>query len=582
MTDVLHLEQPEDAHSQAEWEAATAAVLRKARRLTDSDPDDAVWAKLTRRTLDGIEMPPLGLASERLDPDAVRPTRAGAWDIRSLVALAEPKAANETVLAELAGGATSIWLHADADTDIEATLAGVFCDLAPVVLDSPTAALASAEALIETAIDGLHPATNFGFDPLGAMLRDIPLAVDEAVAELQAVGGLADSHGVRGIVVDATAAHDLGASDVQELGWSIAVGAAYLRWLVDHGLDVVAAAGVMEFRYAATDDQFATIAKLRAARQIWARVLRASGAEAPMAVHAVTSRPMLSKYDPHTNMLRATVAAFAAGVGGADAVSVLPFDSSLGMPSDLGRRIARNLNHLLIDESHVAVVADPAGGAYAVERLTADLAAAGWAAFTELEGEWTGANQTGSHDFSAFVARVEATVQARDAQIATRRRPITGLSEFPNLAETLPQRAPDPLNDAVRRYGAPFERLRDEPAPTRVFLATMGPVAAHTARATFASNLFAAGGVGVDVAGATTGPDDLVAAWSGQPVVCLAGADAAYAEWGQAAATALRQAGATRVVIAGAATDYADDNCAMGVHALDFLARTRAAGLMEP
>lgn len=581
MTDALSLEQPQDAHSLQEWEAATAAVLRKSRRLTDTDPDSAVWSKLTRRTLDGIEVPPLGLPGG--EPTAVRPQRSGAWDIRVLVSGPDAAVANRAAIADLEGGATSVWLYADADTDLAATLQGVFCDLAPVVLDAPTAAISTAKALVEVAIDGLHPATNFGFDPLGAMLRDLPLAVDEAITELKAIGGLASKHGVRGLVVDAVAAHDRGASDAQELGWSIAVGAAYLRWLTDHGLEVADAASVIEFRYAATDDQFATIAKLRAARQLWARLLELAetaaetpAAETTMAIHAVTSRPMMSKYDPHTNMLRATVAAFAAGVGGADAVTVLPFDAALGVPSDFGRRIARNVNHLLIDESHVAVVADPAGGSYAVEQLTNDLAAAGWAEFQTIDAEWSGARD-GSHDFEPFLARVAEVVAAREAQIATRKRPITGLSEFPNLAESLPERAPDPLADSVRRYGASFEALRDEPATATVFLATLGPVAAHTARATFAANLFAAGGVGVDVAGATSSPEDLVAAYAGQSVVCLAGTDAAYEEWGAAAAEALRSAGASRVIIAGKPSDHADDNCAMGINALDFLARTRAA-----
>ena len=148
------------------------------------------------------------------------------------------------------------------------------------------------------------------------------------------------------------------------------------------------AAGLVEFRYAVTDEQFAPIAKLRAARRLWARVLELSGAAAaaaPQRQHAVTSRPMMSRYDPYVNLLRTTVAAFAAGVGGADAVTVLPFDSPLGRPETLGRRIARNTSALLISESHLARVADPAGGSFAVERLTDDLAHAGWAELGRLE-----------------------------------------------------------------------------------------------------------------------------------------------------------------------------------------------------
>ena len=567
----IELTQPEDAHTREEWERGAAGVLRKSGRLAESDPDSAVWEKLTRTTLDGIGVTPLGVPGAQTSP--ARPTRAGAWDIRSLIADPDAKRANEAALVDLDGGVTSLWLHADADTDLTTTLDKVMLDLAPVVLDAPTAPLQAARGLLALIAEGgvdPHPGTNLGADPLGAAFRGLR---DDTgwQDELAAVAKLAQELGVLGVVVDATAAHDRGASDAQELGYGLAVAAAYLRALTEAGLSIVEAARLMEFRFAATDEQFATIAKLRAARLLWARVLELSGAErVPMRLHAATSRPMLSKYDPYVNMLRGTVAAFAAGVGGADAVTVLPFDSANGRPEAFGRRIARNVNHLLIDESHVAAVTDPAGGAYAVEQLTADLAAAGWAQFQLLESA-----RTLGEGLEAFGSRVAEVVAKREAEIAKRKRPLTGVSEFPNLAEELPAREPDPLNDAVRRYGASYEALRDAPASEPVFLATLGTIAQHTARATFASNLFAAGGIAVEAAGATGSAEDLVAAYRGQKVVCLAGADGAYAAWGQAAAEALRAAGAERVIIAGKATGYADDNCAMGIDALAFLHRVR-------
>lgn len=590
----LRLAQPEDEHARAEWEAAAAAVLRKAGRLTDQDPDDAVWGRLARTTLDGIAVTPLGMPPEGDEHgEPIRPRRVGPWDIRSLVSTPDPKAANTEALADLEGGATSLWLHAEGSADLRAVLSEVMLDLAPVVLDAPTTALAVGRTFLDVAAGAaLHPDTNLGADPLGAMLRGLALSPDEGEEELQQLAVLAREAGVRAVVVDATAAHDLGASDAQELAWSIAVGVAYLRMLTDHGHSVADAAGLIEFRYAATDEQFATIAKLRAARRLWASVLEHSGAYASVGdtaaagrleqrQHAVTSRPMMSKYDPHVNMLRGTVAAFAAGVGGADAVTVLPFDAANGRPGEFGRRIARNVSHLLIAESHVAAVTDPAGGAYAVEQLTADLASSGWSQFQEIEAEWER-----GEGFDGFRARIAAVVARREKEIARRKRPITGLSEFPNLAETLPEREPDPLADSVRRYGASFEALRDAPVADRVFLATLGPVAQHTARATFASNLFAAGGIEVDVAGATATPQDLVAAYDAlavrSGVVCLAGSDAAYSAWGQAAVEALRAAGARHVILAGrpdALGDDAsvDDSCTMGVDALAFLSETRRA-----
>lgn len=547
----LDLADPADTWTVADWEAQAAAVLRKAGRLGEQDADDLVWERLTRTTLDGIGISPLGTAA-LLDGlrTSGRPTRQGDWDVRSYVDAGDPaaaKLANEEALVDLDGGVTSLWLRGSAD--YATVLKDVLLDLAPVVLDGgdPQAFLAYARSSLAEGRE-LHPATNLG----------VPAA--DATGELARA---AQQRGVLAFVVDATAVHDRGASDAQELAWSLAAGAAYLRTLTDAGLSVDEAAGLVEFRYAATDEQFATIAKLRAARRVWARMLELSSAQGrEQRQHVVTSRPMMSKYDPWVNMLRTTVAAFAAGVGGADSVTVLPFDGPLGRPDAFGRRIARNTSHLLIDESHVAHVADPAGGAYAVEKLTDDLAVAAWELLGRLE------------EGADLDAEIAETVARRDAAVARRKRPITGLTEFPNLGEVLPER--DPAGgDTTRRYGAAFEALRDRPVASKVFLATLGTVAQHTARATFASNLLAAGGIAVDVAGPTPGVDDLVAAYDGQAVVCLAGADATYAEWGQAAAEALRAAGATHVIIAGKPADYADASCAMGVDALAFLTSTR-------
>ena len=541
----LRLASDGDAPTRAQWEAAAAAVLRKARRLGEDDADTLVWDELTRTTLDGIPVTPLGTpALLEGRTTSGRPTRQGDWDVRAMVRTDDPRLAHEEALADLEGGVTSLWLRASGEAHLPTVLEEVMLDLAPIVLDGVDPA-----AFLSYAGDReLHPETNLG----------VPAA--RATAEL---AGRAWQSGIRAFVVDATAVHDRGASDVQELGWSMAEGAAYLRTLTDAGLDVDRAAALVEFRYAATDEQFATIAKLRAARRLWARILELSEAETrEMRLHAVTSRPMMSKYDPWVNMLRTTVAAFAAGVGGADSVTVIPFDSPLGRPDAFGRRIARNTSHLLIDEAHVAHVADPAGGSYAVEKLTDDVAVAAWELFGRLE------------DGADLGAEIAAVVAKRDAEVATRKRPITGLTEFPYLAETLPERAPGA--DDVRRYGAAFEALRDDPPRQPVFLATLGTVAAYTARATFASNLLAAGGIAVEAAGATDGVEALLAAYDGQPVVCLAGADATYQQWGADAVTALRDAGATHVILAGTPGDLeVDDSCAMGVDALDFLTRTR-------
>jgi methylmalonyl-CoA mutase len=545
----LALADTDDIHSREDWEKSAAAMLRKTGRLQEGDSETDVWGRLATRTLDEIAVSPLGTPQlvEDLETSG-RPDRAGDWGIRAHLSGSDAKQANEAALVDLDNGVTSLWLQGEGDTDLATVLDEVLLDLAPVVLDgiAPDAFLAFAEGRT------LHPTTNLG------------TPADEATGEAarQAIDA-----GVLGFVVDATRVHDRGASDAQELAWSLATGASYLRTLVGAGVDLDDAAQLLEFRYAATDEQFPTIAKLRAARRLWARVLELSEAtERVQRQHVVTSRPMMSKYDPWVNMLRTTVAAFAAGVGGADAITVLPFDSTLGVPDAFGRRIARNTSSLLISESHLARVTDPAGGAYAVEKLTDDLARAAWEIFGRLE------------DGESLDAMLERTVERREREVATRKRPLTGLSEFPNLTDARPERRPDPTAPEVRRYGAAFEALRDEPAASPVFLATMGTVAAHTARATFATNLFAAGGIGVVVAGATQGVDDVLAAYDGQPVVCLAGADPTYAEWGTDLVAALREAGARHVILAGKPSDLeVDDSCAVGVDALDFLRRTRKA-----
>jgi methylmalonyl-CoA mutase len=574
-----------DAHTQADWEHLAAGVLRKSGRLGEGDTDDLVWSKLTRTTLDGIPITPLGTPAlvEELTTSG-RPDRVGEWDVRGYFADPEAKATATDVLLDLDNGVTSVWLEVGAGgvavDDLSAALNGVLLDVAPVVLDASDPVAAAAAFAQLAAGTTLAEGTNLGADPLGALARPGAAEID-VDAVVASVADTASDLGCLALVVDGTAVHDLGASDAQELGWSLAVGAAYLRSLVAAGYSVEDAAGLIEFRYAATDEQFPTIAKLRAARRLWARVLELSGVEADgrrQRQHVVTSRPMMSKYDPWVNMLRTCVASFSAGVGGADSVTVLPFDAHLGLPDVFSRRIARNTSALLIHESHLARVGDPAGGAFAIEKLTDDLAIAGWEEFSTIEAAG-GARATLAD--GSLAARIEKVVVDRERQIALRKRPLTGLTEFPNLGETLPQRRPYAAGArVVRPWGHAFEELRDNPSGT-VFLATMGTVAAHTARATFASNLLAAGGIATVNSGRNDDVEAVLTAYrgpdGGQPVVCLTGNDKAYAAWGADLVAALRDAGAQWVILAGKPIEglAVDDTCAMGVDALDFLNRTR-------
>ncbi len=418
---------------------------------------------------------------------------------------------------------------------------------------------------------------NLGADPLGRLARRgaLEMPLDDALAEVVALAArMATAYpGVQTVVADGTVAHDAGASDAEELAFVLTAGVAYLRALTAGGLSLDQALGQVELRVAATADQFSTIAKVRALRRVWARVAEASGASAAAGsarVHAVTSAAMLTRRDPWVNLLRTSIACFAAGVAGADSITVLPFDAAIGRPDSFARRVARNTHALLLEESNLARVIDPGGGSWYVESLSEELAAAAWSRFQQIEGE---GGLVASLTAGALQERIAATAAAREGDIATRRFPLTGVSEFPDLGQVTLERepwpaAPLPSSPAVtvralapRRYAASYEALRDradlhrERSGSRpvVFLANLGPVAVHTARATFAKAFFEAGGIEALGNDGLVGPDEAAAAFaaSGASQVVICSSDAVYSESAEATARALKAAGATRVYLAG-------------------------------
>ncbi len=568
--------------TRAQWQDLVAGVLRKSGRLPE-DFQGAPESKLVTRTYDGIEIQPLYTAEDVPGdlgfpglPPFVRGARAEGqvstgWDIRQRITGTDARAVNRAILADLEGGVTSIWLTVPPESLADA-LNEVYLGLAPVVLDAGAEYEAAASALLEllAEIPASEVVATLGADPIGLGLPVAP------AAEL-ATRVAAKYPKIRTIVADGLPFHEAGGSDAQELGAVVAAGVAYLRALTDAGLDVEAAAAQIEFRLAATADQFSTIAKLRAARRLWARVGEVCGFGSAMRQHAVTSPAMLTRRDPWVNMLRTTVACFAAGVGGADAVTVLPFDAAIGQPDAFAARIARNTHAVLLEESRLAGVVDPAGGSWYVEKLTDDLAHAAWAEFTAIEAE---DGIVASLASGALAARLASTWEKRSKRLATRRDPLTGVSEFPNLAEKPVTR--EPALSTVEgglprhRYAEGFEALRDASDAylaehrerPKIFLATLGPVAAHTTRAGFAANLFAAGGIEPVNPGAT---DDLPGAFaaSGARVACLCGTDDAYAS---AAAEVAASLGADYVLLAGKGSFAGvDGNVFAGCDALDVL-----------
>jgi methylmalonyl-CoA mutase len=563
--------------SREEWQELIAGVLRKSGKLP-AEVSGEVSDLLATRTYDDILVHPLYTAEDSAYtagmPGLAPFVRGGrpegnvatGWDVRQRHTHPDPVAAKKAVLADLEHGVTSLWLVVgESGLPISAmadVLDEVYVDLAPVTLEPGAEFAQAASALLEIHSDKAIPASevggNLGADPLGLRARTgRPQDLDGAVA--LAVRAAGEFPKLRAIVVDALPYHQAGGSDSQELGLSVATGVAYLRALTESGLSVEQAAGQLDFRYAATADQFLTIAKFRAARRLWARVTEVAGGSAvAQRQHAVTSPVMMTRRDPWVNMLRTTLACFGAGVGGADAVTVLPFDAAIGLPEDFARRIARNTHSILLEESRVAGVIDPAGGSWYVERLTDELAKAGWAFFQEIEG--AGGLQA-ALDGGLVEERLAATWQRRSANLARRKDPLTGVSEFPNLAEKPVVRQPAPAGPSGGlpqvRLAEAFEELRDlsdaQETRPKVFLATLGSVSSHTARASFAANLFQAGGIETPHAGATETVEEVVAAFtaSGARIACICGADKVYAERIQPVYEALVEAGAVRVLVAG-------------------------------
>ncbi|MFJ6770920.1 methylmalonyl-CoA mutase family protein [Kitasatospora sp. NPDC091257] len=568
-----------------QWQQLVQGVLRK----SGAEPEDGPAAEqaLTTRLQDGLSAHPLYTAEDTAAapgypgfPPFVRGSRpqgsaVAGWDVRQRHADPDRRRTNEAVLADLEHGVSSLWLElGGAGLPVDAlpeALTGVYLDLAAVALDAGPEFTDAAEQLFrlyeEREVSPGAAAGNLGADPLGLQARTGQSArTGTLLAEATTLAArcAAGYPGLRALTVDALPYHEAGASPAQELGCSLATGVAYLRALTAAGLSVDDALGQLEFRYAADGDQFLGIAKFRAARRLWARVAEVSGAGAAASAqrqHAVTSRVMMTARDPWVNMLRTTIACLAAGVGGADSVTVLPFDSALGLPDAFARRIARNTQAILLEESHLARVIDPAGGSWYVEQLTEELARAAWAWFQEIEraGGLRAALEAG-----LIGERIAATWAERSVRLAKRREPITGVSEFPHLDEQPLVREPAPAAPGgglprVRRAEA-YEALRDrsdarvavDGARPALFLASIGNASAHTARTTFAANLFQAGGIATASA-ESVDPAAFAEAFraSGATVACLCSSDALYAEHASPVAEALKAAGARRVLLAG-------------------------------
>lgn len=567
------------------WRLAVAGVLAKSardaelpaepERLLNSPTYEGFPVRPLYTSLDALPEPPLpGQWPYLRGGDALRDVNSG-WKVTEAFSTAgSVSEGNSAVLSALSDGVSALVLRVGA-SDIDRLLEGVFLELVPLVLDAGSDFAAAADSVLAL-VAGLASdkrgqlSIDLGADPLTAPLSRRPApSIDDVLAVASRV--TAYDGGVRAITVDGPAFHNSGASASLELAGSVAAAVAYLRLLTDGGLDIADALQQISFRFAADDDQFMTTAKLRAARQLWARIAEVGGEpdSGAATVHAVTSWAMMTQRDPWVNMLRTTLAAFGAGAGGADTVLVQPFDVAIpdgfpGIASSFARRIARNTQLVLLEESHVGRVLDPAAGSWFVEDLTAELAGQAWTHFQEIESR---GGFVEARDF--VVAQIVNVRDARADDIAHRRTPLTGVSEYPSLAET-----PLPAHDShgtVERYAAGFEALRDRSdaflektgSRPQVLLLPLGPLAEHNIRTTFASNLLASGGI------EAVGPDA-----AGTPAVAvICGTDASYRTDAAAAVESARAAGITYIYLAGPEKAFAgcDDYLTAKIDAVQVL-----------
>ncbi|MEU7144003.1 methylmalonyl-CoA mutase family protein [Nocardia sp. NPDC046473] len=573
----------------AAWRKGVAGVLAKVRRVEIAELPDEPEHLLDETTYDGLTIAPLYTRKDELPEqplpgtypfvrgsDATRDVHRG-WHVSAHFGGGDAAAVNREIMAGLGNGISAVWLGVGERgvpvADLPAALSGLLFDLAPLTLDAGTATADAAEHLY-TALDGYAASSrkdihvSLGAAPLTSRFAGI---ADTSLGETVtlAATAVARAETVRAITVDGTVFHNAGASDAQELGAAVAAGLTYLRALTE-GLDIADALEQLTFRFAATDDQFATVAKFRAARQLWARVAHACGAPnfggAPQ--HAVTSAAMMTQRDPWVNLLRTTLAAFGAGVGGADAVTVLTFDSALpdgelGVSKSFADRMARNTQLLLLEESRLGFVQDPGAGSWYVEDLTGALAAKAWAFMQEIEAA---GGYLAALDSGLLAERIAETKAARDSDVAHRKTSVTGVNEFPNLAER-PLSEAARRDDGVARYGATFEALRNRSdaylaehgARPKALLVPLGSVAEHNVRVTFIANLLASGGIESSNPGPLAVDAIATAATeAGAPIAVVCGSDKRYGAEAGAAVQQLRAAGVQTVLLAGAAKAVAE------------------------
>ncbi len=615
--------------------------------------------KLVTKLYEGFSVQPLYTSNDRAasgDPSGLPGfspfTRGGCasgagtdgWEVLTEHAQPDGRQANKAILTDLMRGATAIDLHFDRpdkpgmviDTldDLDLVLKDVLPEFVPLSLDAGHDGLAAAAMLAafwrRRSVSPTDARGAFDVDPIGTLAAtgSLPESLEHALSRLTELAKWTSANypNVTAVEVDSSAYFEAGATDAQDLAAAMSTGIAYLKALTDGGMKLDAALRQIVFTMAVGCDQFLSIAKLRAARRLWARIAEACGAAESartMKLRARTARRIMSQRDPWVNMLRTTVAGFAAGAGGADSVTLMPFDAALGISDDFARRIARNTQILLKEESYVSRVTDPAGGSWYVETLTEHLAQSAWEALQSIEGRGGIAAVLVDGSLAAEIASAWAQ---RRKNIARRKDPLTGTSEFPNILEKPVERSiakPRPrttrpkkgaplaaIDEAVKaieagqsissvavnlasgtaakiaplpqhRVHEDFEALRDAAdrhkasagERPKIFLVNMGTVAQHTARATFAKNFFEAGGIEALGSDGFLEPEAAADAFrkSGAKIAVLCAIDALYEKDTGSFAPALKDAGVSYLFQAGNPAAHKEDYERAGVDEFIFV-----------
>jgi methylmalonyl-CoA mutase len=560
------------------------------RKLAEAVLKGAAFEKLTSRTYDGLAIDPLYERAANARPIIGRAPR-NAWSVLQRVDHPDPAAANAQALDDLENGANGLVLVFAGSLNANGYGLGASAAALTRVLDGVNldAGIAidlnlspATRGVVRDLADlicsrGLPPSSvdlRTSFNPVGGFAASGrgPRRWDEMARDFAAVIGRVADAGFRGpfVVADGRVVHNAGGSEVQELAFALASAVTYLRALETGGMALEAARDAIYFRLSADAEQFLTTAKFRAMRKLWARVEDACGlVPKPALVTAETAWRMLTKRDPYVNILRTTIAVSAAGLGGADAIVAQPHTAPLGLPDAFARRVARNIQLVLLEESNLARVADPAAGSGALEALTEQMCGAAWVLFQEIEstgGIWAALE-------SGLVQQMIATVRAeREKAVAHRKDILTGSNEYPNLreassatlnvAEVISPRENTPVVAAALpriRLAEPFERLRDlsdgilarTGARPKIFLACLGAPADFTPRATFARNFFEAGGIEAVSAEGDASALSAAFAASGASLACLCASDKTYETEAANAAAALKSAGARHLYLAG-------------------------------